>query len=832
MTPNCDGTMLKFLLRFILCLAAGAAVARAEDTDDAEESAARARKTAGAAQGSGLITGTTMDRAANRPVEFVAVTLRKSDGTVVQSTVSDREGRFNLEKVPAGEYTLVYNLVGTDSRSTPAFRVDAQHPQMNFTALDVAAAVLQLDKLEVKGKQEAFLNSIDRKTYNVGKEIQSATGSASDLLQNLPSVQVDIDGRVSLRGSDNVMILINGRTSTLMGRSRAEILQQLPADSIEKIEVITNPSAKYKPDGTAGIINIVMKKKHDAGFSGTVNAAYGNEDRANAGLTLNYNPGPYNIFGSYSVRQDDRLRRSTDVRTTVDPGTGVTGSIAKTSSEHSRPFTRLARAGFDWNAGEHDKLGAAFNYDRRTFLRRATDHNLVRDAAGAVTGDYDRVRTDPEYEQSVEWSATWQHTFPGEDHELNAEFKSSTTKEEEDNHYTNTYRSPVQPATGDTLLNQNSGREREAIIEYVRPLGEAAKLEAGYTFTDESFQANFHIENLDPLTGLFVTDATKSNRFNVASTIHAAYATYTHTFGPFGFMAGLRPEWAAVTSHLVNTGVTVPNNYNQVYPTLHLAYQLADGHEFQLNYSHRVNRPEIDDLNPFPEYSDPFNLRAGNPLLKPEDIHSFEAGYGYHRDATSLTATVYHRQLYHGFTTVTRDLGNNVLLTTRENLAVSRATGLELTANGELGKRVTLNFSSNTFFNTIDASNLGFTSKKSDVSWTAKLGATVHLPADTLFQFNANYTSTRLTPQGSRRPSFFANAGLRHELWRKKAALILTVSDVFNSLKETTVLDTPALRGETVRRRSSRIVYLGLIYNFGQPAKKAKDEPLKFDNAL
>ena len=821
--------MLKYLTLFLLCIAVSATVARADDEDAAEAAAARAHK---AAKVEGTITGTTIDRTADRPVEFVAVTLKTPDGTVVQSTVSDGQGHFSLLKVPAGTYTLVYNLVGTDSRATPPFSVDAQHVRMDFNALNVAADVLQLEKLEVKGKQEAFLNSIDRKTYNVGKEIQSTTGSASDLLQNLPSVQVDIDGNVSLRGSDNVMILINGRTSTLMGRSRAEILQQLPADSIDKIEVITNPSAKYKPDGTAGIINIVMKKKHDGGFSGTVNAADGNEDRANAGLTLNYNPGPYNLFGNYSVRQDDRQRRATDVRTTVDPVTGATRTVAKTTREHSRPFTRIARGGLDWNAGEHDKLGAAFNYDRRTFFRRATDHNLISDAAGTVTGDYDRTRTDPEYEQSGEWSATWQHTFAGEGHELNVEYKSSTTKEQEDNHYANTYRSPVQPATFDNMLNQNSGHEREGIVEYVRPLGEDAKLEAGYTLTAEDFMANFHIENLDPLSGQFVTDAAKSNRFSVASTIHAFYGTYTHTFGSFGFMAGLRPEWATVTSHLVNTGTTVPNDYNRVYPTLHLAYRLGDGHEFQLNYSHRVHRPEIDDLNPFPEYVDPFNLRAGNPLLKPEDTHSLEAGYGFHRSETSLTATVYHRQLYHGFTTITRDLGNNVLLTTRENLAVSRATGLELTANADPGKRFTLNFSSNAFFNTIDASNLGFTSTKSDVSWTAKLGATVHLSASTLFQFNTNYTSMRLTPQGSRRPAFVANAGLRHEFGQKKAALILTVSDLFNSLKETTVLDTPALHETIVRRRSSRIIYLGFIYNFGRPAKKPKDEQLKFDNAL
>ena len=827
--------MLKFLPRILLCLAACAVLipARADDDDAAEEAAARTRKNAAAAAKiEGVISGMTVDRTEDHPVQYVAVTLKKADGAVVQSTVSDQQGRFTLEKVPAGDYTLDYSPVGADRRTTAPFRVDATHARIDLPALNVGGDVLQLEKLEVKGKQQAFLNSIDRKTYNVGKEIQGTTGSASDLLQNLPSVQVDIDGNVSLRGSENVMILVNGRTSILMGRSRAEILQQLPADSIERIEVITNPSAKYKPDGTSGIINLVMKKKHEGGLSGTVNAAYGNDDRANAGLMLNYNPGPYNLFVSYSLRQDDRLRRATDIRTTVDPLTGATRSVAKSTIEHSRPLTRLARGGLDWNVSGQDKLGAGFNYDRRTFLRRATDHNLLHDGTGTLTGDYDRVRTDPEYEQSMEWSATWQHTFPGEDHELNVEYKSSTTKEQEDNHYANTYRFPVQPATFDNLLNQNSGHERESIVEYTRPLGADGKLETGYTLTQDTFWANFQAANLDPVTGIFLSDATRSNRFNVAGTIHAVYATYTQAFGPFGFKAGLRPEWAAVTSHLVNTGAIVPNDYNRVYPTLHLAWQVAAGNELQLNYSHRVHRPEIDDLNPFPEYVDPFNLRAGNPRLKPEDTHSLEAGYGYQQKETSFTATVYHRQLYHGFTTVTRDLGGGVLLTTRENLAVSRASGLELTANGDLGKYVTLNFSSNVFFNTIDASNLGFTSTKSDVSWTAKLGATVHLRKDTLLQFNTNYMSVRLTPQGSRRPAYVANTGLRHEFGQKKTAVVLTVSDLFNSLKETTVLDTPALREQIVRRRSSRIVYLGLVYNFGQATKKAKDEQLKFDNSL
>jgi outer membrane receptor protein involved in Fe transport len=337
---------------------------------------------------------------------------------------------------------------------------------------------------------------------------------------------------------------------------------------------------------------------------------------------------------------------------------------------------------------------------------------------------------------------------------------------------------------------------------------------------------------MDPATGIFVNDPTKSNRFAYQQTIHAFFATYARTMGHFGFLAGLRPEQAQTKSVLVTTGTTITDDYFALYPSLHLSYKLAEPHELQLNYSHRVRRPESEDLNPFPEYVDPYTLRAGNPYLKPEDIHSIEGGYQYRNDRTTFIATAYHRYLYNGFTTVTHDLGNSVLLTTYENLSTNRFTGVELIATTDIGKRLSLNFSSNTYYNTIDATNLGFDGTKSDVSWTAKLGGSVHMTKSALLQFNTSYASSRLTPQGERHPTFIANLGLRQEFLQKKLAVVLTVSDLFNTLKETTVLDTPELHEEMMRRRSSRIVYLGCSYNFGQPAKKSKEVPLKFDEQL
>ena len=820
--------MFKHLFRFGLCIAPLVVHLRAEDADDEREKAAQAATAD--AKVAGIVAGTVTSDG-KQPVEFVAVSLKKADGTVVQSTVSDKQGRFSFAAVPAGSYTVAYGQVGADSQATPAFAVDAHHPRTDLPDLKLGGEVLQLEKMQVQSTQQKFLNSIDRKVYNVGKEIQSTAGSAGDLLQNVPSVDVDIDGNVSLRGSDNVLILINGRTSALMGRSRAEVLQQLPASEIDKIEVITNPSAKYKPDGTSGIINIALKKKHDSGLSGTVNASAGDRNRYNGGVSLNYHPGAWNFFGSGSLRLDDRPRVASDIRTITDPVTGAVTHAEKHTTEESRPLTRIARAGADYAPDADNQFGVAASYNRRTFHRHATDRNLVTTGTGAVSSDYDRTRDDPEYEQDIEVSGNYRHTF-GEDHELNIEWRSSRTAEQEDNHYVDHFRTPAQADTADNMLIKNTVHSDEAKVDYTRPWGEDGRLEAGYNLDDERYGAIFRGEFLDPVSGRFVLDTTKTNSFNYDRAVHAFYTTYARTFGAFGFMAGLRPELTYGKSYSPTTGATGHNDYTRVYPTLHLSDHLTDRHELQLNYSHRVRRPEIDDLNPFPEYADPFTLRAGNPNLRPEDIHSIEAGYSYHNGDTTFTSTVYDRRTYHGFTNFTTDLGGGVLLTTHANLATSNAAGLEVTANTDFGKLASLNFSSNTFYNTIDASNLGFSASKSDVSWLAKLGVTLHLPRDTQVQFNTNSSSARLTPQGERRPTWVANLGARHDFAKKKAAVVLTVSDLFNSLKETNVLDTPLLKETVMRRRSSRIVYLGFIYNFGAPAKKNKDDSLKFDNSL
>jgi outer membrane receptor protein involved in Fe transport len=464
-------------------------------------------------------------------------------------------------------------------------------------------------------------------------------------------------------------------------------------------------------------------------------------------------------------------------------------------------------------------------------IRTSSVTNLSRNAAGTTTGDYDRLRRDPEFEQDLEFTATFQHTFPEEDHELSAEVRRGRTTEQEDNHYSNVYRVPELAVTFDATLIKVVETNTEVSIDYAHPFDENSKLDLGYAGEDHNTDSDFRGSFLDATANTWRVDATRTNRFIYDSTIHALFATYAHKIGKFGFLAGARFEHTAIDTRQVTAGLSDKNSYGRLYPSLHLSHDLTETQQLQLNYSHRVHRPEGDDLNPFPEYQDPFNLRAGNPHLVPEDIHSLEGGWQYRNGDVTYLATAYYRQRYHGMTEVARYINATTLLTTKENLGTSRSGGLEFGATTRLRERLGLNWSGNVYRNEIDASNLGFSARRSTIAWDSKLNASWDVSKTTLVQLNANYTAKRLTAQGYRYPTYVANLGLRHNFADKKTALIVSASDIFSTLKERTHIDTPLLRQEIVRRRSSRIFYVGFIYNFGKAPKKSKDD-LQFDTSL
>jgi outer membrane receptor protein involved in Fe transport len=781
----------------------------------------------------GTITGTIVDKQTNQPIEFANVVLQKElDNTQITGTTTDAKGRFIIDKIADGKYKIVYSFIGYEQQETPIVNIADKNRTVNIGLLALAVSNQEIKDVVVVGERSTYTNSIDRKVFNVGKDVIGKTGSVSDLMQNVPSLAVDIDGNISLRGSENVMVLINGKPSALMGTNRAAVLQQMPANSIERIEVITNPSAKFKPDGTSGIINIVLKKNKSLGLNGTIMANAGNEERYNGNVIANYNSGKINVFGSYSIRQDDRLRYTLDSRKRTDLVTNTINYTNMDAWEKARPLSHIINSGIDFKINDHNDIGVSANYNLRDQFKTGITTTQNEDQNHQLLNDLDRDRIDPEFEHNLEYAINYKHSFGKEGHELSVDYTSSTQKEQEDNHYTNISRLPVLSNTYDNTLIKQDGNESQLSVEYVNPLSETSKFEAGYILETRKNDMDFFGESLNPVSGLWEKDLVKSNRFIFNEYINVLYSTFEKKFGKFGMLGGLRAENALVKSHQVTTDSLLNNNYFKLYPSLHLSYNMDEAHELQLNYSHRIRRPEGDDMNPFPEYQDPYNLRIGNPRLKPEETHSVEFGFQYKNKATTITSTVYYRYTYNGMTSITKYLNDSVLLNTRVNLSKSSSAGFEFIVATTLAKIININFSSNTFYNTIDASSLGYSNNKSNISYLLKLNSSINLTKSSVVQLNTSYSSERLTPQGKQLASFVTNMGFRHEFLKKKAAFIFTVSDIFNSLRNNSVVDTPELYQKVIRSRSARMVYAGFSYTFGKQLKKSKENALKFDNQL
>lgn len=775
------------------------------------------------------VAGIVQDRSSKQPIEFATVQLLQTiDSAVVKTTVTDHKGKFLLDKIAKGNYVLRFSFIGYEKTIMP---IAVDQKKENAGTIEIGVLSKNMSEVTVTSRKSLLNTSIDRKVYNVTQDIMAQSGSASDILKNIPSVEVDIEGAVSLRGSTDVMILINGRPSPLMGKSRAEVLQQLPANSIERIEVITNPSARYKPDGTSGIINIVMKKNIKGGWNGSVIANAGNNDRYNGSVSLNYKPGKLNVFGNYGIRQDNRIRLNNIDREYFDSA-GKTDSYYKENSQSpARPVSNIASLGADYTLDGHNSIGVSGNYHYRKQIKHDVAQKFFYDNNHILTSNYNRLRYDPEFEKEKDATVYWQHNFPKEDHELRIELNVSASDEVEDNHYTNVYYFPALPSSMDNTLIKQGDHQQELTMDYTNPLSEDSKLEAGYNGSFNQIDMNFYGEYYDTVQRKFIKDVIKSNRFKYNEAIHAVYGTYQHSFGAFGYSAGLRFEQAFINGNLVTKDSAISNNYFKIYPTLHLSYKLKRG-ELQLNYSKRVHRPEGDDLNPFPEYQDPYNLRAGNPKLLPEIIHSIEFGYKWQNEKYSLVPSLYYRYRQNGFTTVITPLNDSVLLTTQQNLSNDKSTGLELIFSAKTGKFLTSNLSSNFFYNQIDASGLGYSNKKSIISMSLNFNSTATVTKTTILQVSCTYRSARLTPQGKVFANFVLNAGMRQDLFKKKLSLTLAASDILNTLKQRTELNTQYLKQTAIGKRDARIIYFGISYRFGKIIKKANEEKLQFDNNL
>jgi len=666
--------------------------------------------------------------------------------------------------------------------------------------------------------------SIDRRSFTLGKDLQATTGSIADALRNLPSVEVDLQGNLSLRGDPNVTILVDGKPAPAFeGAGRADALQQLPADQIERVEVITNPSAALNPEGTGGVINLITKKSRGAGATGSAYVTAASAGLKRAGLNFGYNTAKLAVTGSLAGNYQRNKNHFHDLRGGLDPQSEK--FLFSLDDSIGRNITRgpTARLNLTYTADPKDQLTASASYNEILVYGHPFDHFQDFGADGAPVAIFSRQGARRFLETDTSLAAGWKHSFAEEGRELSFDLLHNDSVPRDHTLYTTFPDLPPTPVPLDAVRDDADQAHSELRAGYSQHLA-GGDLKAGYELKYDDDDFTHHeamgadVPSLAPVESL-------ENRFTYKQTINAVFGTYERAFGPLDLQGGLRIEAVHFDIDQLTSGERDSQDYAKAYPTLHLAYKLDDEHKLTASYSQRVQRPPPFLLNPLRIKEGPRDVLQGNPDLKPQDTYSYELGYEARHGANSYQATLYYRRYVNQFSGVLVDLGDGVFEQTFANLGGSRSAGLELTANGKLTSALTYNLSSNLYWTEVDAGNLGIGAGQQEaygVGGRANLNWQVR--RDDLVQFNLIVNGKRLGAQGFNPANYTVNLGWRHKL-DDRLSVTVTAQDVLASNRFRRELDTPTLIERLEVRPVSRAVFLRLDYRFGGKNGKAAREP-------
>ncbi|PZR36937.1 TonB-dependent receptor domain-containing protein [Caulobacter segnis] len=672
--------------------------------------------------------------------------------------------------------------------------------------------------------------SIDRRSYSLGKDIQATTGSVADVLRNVPSVQVDVQGNVSLRGDANVTIMIDGKPSGMFkGENRGQVLQQIPASQFERVEVMTNPSAAFSPEGSAGIINLITKQQRGVGTTGSVRANVGTEGRKNASISLARNTKALTLSADGGWRRDKAKGQIVDDRERLDAATGKYSPSHQKVGFISRGQSHNARAGVDYDLDKKTRLSAEARYNDMSYKSKSGSDYDGRTPSGAPSVRYQR-RGDGEMKRSVAaLSGDLRRKLSGDDHELTVHASLERTRDRQTSVSDGFNQLPVVSNYAERVRIGDELVQTRLKAEYKRPLPDGAKLVAGYELqVDDNDYDNFGARG--PLGGSLTTDPSLTNQFKYKQAVNALYATYSRSMGDWTVMPGLRLEEVQIDTNQVTSSLKDSYDYLRAYPSLHVQYKVDDTRQVNASYSRRIQRPTAQDLNPYRIYQDPYNYRQGDPRLKPQVTDSFEVAYQLRKGYNYYLGTLYWREARDGVTDVVRELPGGALLTTKANLAKSRSGGLELVANARLTPKISYTISGNAAWNEIGATDLGFPDSRS--TWTVSGYAALNVqatPKDFL-QISGFAIGKRLTPQGYREPTGMLNLGYRHK-FNDRLSGVITVQDSLKTFGDKLVIQTAALKERRAMDLDLRAVFIGITYGFGGqgPANPRRAREPAFD---
>lgn len=778
----------------------------------------------------GVIKGKVIDKIDNKPVEYASIAFyRMRDSSLLTGGITNEKGEFMIDKVPMGRYYAEIKFMGYNTLKVNNIAVNPKSAELMLGELLLNPASESLEAVTVTGQRQMLTHNLDKKVFTVDRDINAEGGSALEIIQNIPSLEVDMEGNVSLRGSQNVTILVDGRPSTFSS------IEEIPASIIESVEVITNPSARYDPDGLSGIVNIVLKKKRQPGYHGMVMLTAGSGNKYNGTLNFNYRQNKFNFFTNASYRQFEMNGQTITDRFNTTNETPVQVLFQDQDFTRQGLFANFS-GGVDYYINNSNTLTLTGGFNARNFditnltLTESIADDFYRRNLGENSGSSYNVALNYKLNGKKQGQELTADAFFNGNNGLNDNImRQWTLVEEQANQLDKTYSKSL----GNTFTFQT---------DLVQPIGNGGRLETGIKSTIRIQDSDYQLSNFN--NDEWILNNLRSNNFVYNEQQYSAYAIYSNTFGngKFSYQGGLRVEQALTTANQkANTDGPIDRTFLNWFPSAHIKWDINSKNSTQVAYSKRVSRPHIFVLNPFVDETDKFNLIMGNPMLNPEFTNSIELSYYYNLPKTRLSATVFNRQTTDIISRFVEPInpGSDTLLHTYKNIDKSNNLGIEGVFTQTITPWWRVNGSAS-YFNTKLYSTFLDARSSEGYSWSARATSTWSIGKNIEIQLNGNYRSPSISVgsgmmfwqsgggQGKTAEMYWLDLGARMNVLNKKGTITLRVSDIFNTMKFRSETWGNGFTSNIERTRESRVVFLGFSYKINEYKvrrdKKASDE--------
>jgi len=778
----------------------------------------------------GVISGALLDELTKDPIEYGSTALYKAkDSTLVTGAISDAKGRFLFNNIAPGRYYLKASFIGYEVKYFSDIVISQQSADVKLGDIAIKSQQSTLSGVEVVAKKALISNNLDKKVITVDKTMALSGGTATDVMQNVPSVAVDADGNVSLRGNSNITLLIDGKPASQAGISASDILNQLPASSIESVEVITNPSVRYDPDGTSGIINIVIKKKALQGFNGMVSGTVGTHDKYNGSLNLNYRANKINFFVGVDARYNINNSSSSSERTSTFGD--VVNLLRQTQDGKFNRNALNLSGGIDYTIDTRNNITVSAQNRKMSFDQEGTMVYKNYFGTDSLQRYFDRYSKSNRSINSMNYTLSYKHTFAQKGREFTQDFVYNDNKmnndqqiDQQDYDVLTFARTGFPQKQLNYALNKNYFFTAQG--NYIQPFVSGARVETGYKYSLRNMGMNYDYNNFNNETNAWDPLSYLKNHYDFNEQLFAVYGIYSNSLKKLKYQAGLRYEQVYSDSKVEQTNKTYKNTYHSFYPSLHTQYDLGKGRELQFSYSRRVDRPSPREMNPYVDFSDSLNIRQGNPDLKPEYTNSLELGMLKYWEKYSLTSTAFFRNTSALVEDITRIDSSGITYSMPQNINNSKSYGVEFVASANPYKWLRINGNLSFYQYWVSALPAQYIPETNQFTWSGRLNATFSYSKNGSFQLIGNYASPTSSPQSIRTASYTVDASLRQDFFKSKMSVSLRVTDIFNTRNFNST--TTGLNFTSINKRSfeSRVLYAGIQFKINNYNKKAEKTPV------